>query len=176
LTSTAQGLPGQGIAGATLDVYEIPAYEGARTVRLARMRTGSTGGWTLTLPRDVSSSELRFAYTSHQNDTVPVATATLALRVRAGIALRIAPRVTSIGQSIRFSGVLGGAPIPSGGKQLILEASSGGGWVQFDTLDTNAKGRYHASYRFKFPGPVTYRFASSARTRRTSRSSPEHRT
>jgi hypothetical protein len=54
--------------------------------------------------------------------------------------------------------VLHGAPIPPGGKQLVLEASSGGGWVQFDTIATDAKGRYRASYRFKFPGPVHYQF------------------
>ena len=78
--------------------------------------------------------------------------------MHAGIALRIAPRVTSAGHSIRFSGVLAGAPIPPGGKQLVLEASSGGEWIQFDTVSTNAKGGYRASYRFKFPGPVTYRF------------------
>jgi hypothetical protein len=63
-----------------------------------------------------------------------------------------------VGQSIRFTGRLLGKPIPPGGKQLILEASSGGEWVQFDTLSSDAQGRYRASYRFKFPGPVTYRF------------------
>jgi len=68
------------------------------------------------------------------------------------------PRVTNAGHAIRFSGVLHGTPIPPGGKQLILEASSGGEWVEFRTISTDAKGRYHASYRFKFPGPVTYRF------------------
>jgi hypothetical protein len=155
LTTT---LDGQGISGARIDVYETSVYEGARTIRLAGVRTGLAGGWTLTLPRGVPSSELRFVYSSHQNDTLPTAMATLALRVRAGIALRIAPRVTSIGQRIHFSGVLHGGPLPPGGKQLILEASSGGGWVQFDTLNTSIKGRYRASYRFKFPGPVTYRF------------------
>jgi hypothetical protein len=122
------------------------------------VRTGPTGAWTFTLPKDISSSTLRVAYRSHVDDTVPVATATLALRVHAGIALRIAPRVTSVGHRIVFTGVLHGAPIPPGGKQLVLEASSGGGWVQFDTITTNAKGRYRASYRFKFPGPASYRF------------------
>ena len=53
---------------------------------------------------------------------------------------------------------ISGAPIPPGGKQLVLEASSGGEWVQFDTISTGAKGRFRSSYRFKFPGPVTYRF------------------
>lgn len=54
--------------------------------------------------------------------------------------------------------MLHGAPIPPGGKQLVLEASSGGEWIQFDTISTTAKGRYRASHRFKFPGPATYRF------------------
>lgn len=149
------GLP---ISGASLGVYETPSYEGARTVPLPGVRTGPTGAWTLTLPRDASSSALRFEYRSHQNDTIPVTTAALTLRVHAGIVLRIAPRTSSVGGTITFTGTLRGAPIPSGGKQLVLEASSGKEWIEFRTIMTDAKGRYHASYRFKFPGPVTYRF------------------
>jgi len=141
-----------------LDVTETLADQGARVAFLASVHTGPTGAWTLTLPKGISSSTLRFAYRSHVNDTVPVATATLTLHVHAGIALRIAPRVTSAGRRIFFSGMLRGTPIPPGGKQLVLEASSGGEWVQFDTITTDARGRYRASYRFKFPGPVTYRF------------------
>ena len=68
------------------------------------------------------------------------------------------PRVTSVDHAIVFSGTLHGTPIPPDGKQLVLEASSGGEWIQFRTIATTAKGRYHASYRFKFPGPITYRF------------------
>ncbi len=146
------------ITGASLNVYETPAYEGARTVPLAGVRTGPTGAWTLTLPRDVSSSALRFEYRSHQNDTIPVATTALTLRVHAGIALKIAPHVSSIGHRIVFSGTLQGTPIPPGGKQLVLEASSGREWIQFRTITTNAKGRYRATYRFKFAGPVVYHF------------------
>jgi hypothetical protein len=112
----------------------------------------------MTLPRGISSSALRLEYRSHQNDTIPVATAALTLRVHAGITLRIAPRMTSIGRRIFFSGVLHGAPIPPGGKQLVLEARSGNEWIQFDTIRANARGHYRASYRFKFPGPVTYKF------------------
>jgi hypothetical protein len=149
---------GQPISGATLDVTETPADQGAKIASLTSVRTGPAGAWTLTLPKATPSSTLRFAYRSHVNDTIPVATAALTLRVHAGIALRIVPHVTSVGHTIRFSGVLHGAPIPPGGKQLVLEASSGHEWIQFDTITTNAKGRYHASYRFKFPGPVAYRF------------------
>lgn len=125
---------------------------------LAVARTGPTGEWTLTLPWDISSSTLHFAYRSHIDDTVPVATTTLTLRMHAGAALYIEPHVTSVGHTIYFSGVLHGTPIPPGGKQLVLEASSGGEWIEFQTITTNAKGRYRASYRFKFSGPIVYRF------------------
>jgi hypothetical protein len=159
ITGRLTSASGQPISGALLDVSQTPVSQGARAVRLAGVRTGPTGEWSLSLPGGVCSSALRLQYRSHVNDTVPVARAMLTLRVHAGIALRIAPRVASVGRSIHFSGVLRGGPIPPGGKQLVLEAGSGGGeWVQFDTVSTNAKGRYRASYRFKFPGPVTYRF------------------
>ena len=155
LLTTSTGEP---ISGAILDVTETPAGPAARAAPLPSVRTGPAGAWTLTLPKGISSSTLHLAYRSHLNDTIPVATAALTLRVHAGIALRISPHVTSVGNHIVFTGVLHGTPIPPGGKQLVLEASSGGEWIQFDTITTNAKGRYHASYRFKFPGPITYRF------------------
>jgi hypothetical protein len=158
ITGRLTSASGQPISGALLDASATAAREGAKVASLESVRTGPTGAWTLTLPKGISSSAVRFAYRSHVNDTAPVATAILTLRVHAGIALRIVPRVASVGRSIHFSGVLRGGPIPPGGKQLVLEAASGGEWVQFDTVSTNAKGRYHASYRFKFPGPVTYRF------------------
>ena len=66
--------------------------------------------------------------------------------------------MTSVGQTIVFTGTLHGGPVPPGGKQLVPEASSGGEWIQFRTIGTDAKGRYRASYRFKFPGPIAYRF------------------
>jgi hypothetical protein len=150
--------PGAPISGALLDVTTTAAERGARAASLASVRTGPTGAWTLTLPRSVASSAVRFVYRSHVNDTVPVATATLTLRVHAGIVLRIDPRVTSVGHTIVFTGTLHGAQVPSGGKQLVLEASSGGEWIQFRALATTAKGRFHASYRFRLAGPVVYRF------------------
>jgi hypothetical protein len=150
---------GQPISGAAIDVYATPGYQGAKArLSAAGVRTGPTGTWTLTVPPGLSSSTFRFAYRSHVNDTVDAASATLRLNVHAGMTLRIAPRAASVGRTIYFSGVLHGTPIPPGGKQLVLEASSGRGWVQFDTIRTSPKGRYHASYRFRFPGPVTYRF------------------
>jgi len=153
LTTTS----GQPIVGASIDASETPTYAGAHAQTLPNPYTGPSGEWSLALPHGMPSSSLRFGYRSHLNDTTPTATATLTLRVHAGIALGIAPRITRVGRRIHFTGIVHG-PIPPGGKQLVLEASSGGEWIQFDTVHTNAQGRYHASYRFKFPGPVTYRF------------------
>jgi hypothetical protein len=158
VTGRLTGPVGVGIGSAGIDVYETPAYHGAGTRRIGGVSTGPTGQWALTLPRGVSSGALRFDYRSHQNDTVAAASATLRLSVHAGISLKIAPRSASVGRKIFFSGVLGGAPIPEGGKQLVLEARSRGEWIQFDTIRTNARGRYRATYRFKFPGPITYQF------------------
>jgi hypothetical protein len=153
------GTAGEPITAASLDVFETPAYHGAGERRIASVSTGPAGQWILTLPRNISSCVLRFAYRSHINDTVAAAIATLKLSVRAGIALTVTPRSASVGRKIFFSGVLHGVPVPEDGKQLVLEARSAGGeWIQFDTIHTNAKGRYRASYRFKFPGPVIYRF------------------
>ena len=37
----------------------------------------------------------------------------------------------------------------------MLEARSPGGpWIEFDVVRATATGRFHDSYRFKFPGPV----------------------
>ena len=159
VTGRLSSAAGQAISGAVLDVYETPAYEGARTVELAGVRTGPTGSWRLTLPRDVSSSTLRFEYHSHLDDTVAAASATLRLSVHAGIALRIAPHIASVGRKIFFSGAVHGGPIPQGGKQLVLEARSGReGWIPFETIRTNANGGYRASYRFKLSGNIVYQF------------------
>ena len=64
-----------------------------------------------------------------------------------------------MGHSIFFSGRLRGRPIPPDGKQLVLEARSPGGpWLEFDVIRSDPRGRYRASYTFKFPGPANYEF------------------
>lgn len=152
---------GVGIAGALIDACEIPAYDGAPMLLIGSASAGPSGSWNLTLPRNVSSSALRFVYLNPQTAAVAAlapASSTLSLRVHAGIALGVAPHRVSVGRRIVFRGVLRGVPIPAGGKQLVLEARSGSEWIQFETIRTDARGRFRATYRFKFPGPVTYKF------------------
>jgi len=154
--TTAGGAP---IVGARIDVLATPALAGAKSSAMGSPRTDASGRFTLVLPPGISSSTLRIAYRAHLGDPLPVATSTLRLAVRAGISLTIAPRTASVGSSIFFHGRLLGGPVPAEGKQLILEARSPGGpWIEFEVVRSNDRGRFRASYRFKFPGPARYQF------------------
>jgi hypothetical protein len=150
---------GHAIADALIDVSLVPAAAGAAPLTLPGAHTDAAGRFILTLPRTVPSGALRLGYRSHLGDTVPVAARTLALSVRAGVQLHVSPAVSAAGHTIRFSGRLQGGPVPPGGKQLVLEARSPAShWIEFDVVRSDAHGAFHASYRFRFPGPVAYSF------------------
>ena len=154
---------GAPIGGALVQVLRTPRYEGARTTALAAVRTAADGSLRLRLPAGLPSSRLTFAYTSRAGLAVPDVTAALTLTVPASLRLHVTPRTSHSGGTIVFSGTLHGAPLPSGGKQLVLEARAGGAgsdspWRQFQVLATRAHGRYRATYRFRLPGPITYAF------------------
>jgi hypothetical protein len=150
---------GASISGAQVEVLATPDYAGAKTAKIASPVTGADGRFSIRIPARVSSRTLRFLYRSHHGDALPAVTRTLTLAVRAGIELTVAPRTASVGRSIQFHGRLRGGPVPHDGKQLVLEARSPGGtWIEFDVIRTDSRGRYHASYRFKFPGPADYQF------------------
>ncbi len=150
------GIP---IAGAQIDCTATVASQGAKAAAMACPKTGPDGRFTVKVPGNVSSRTVKLAYREHLGDALPVVTRTLGLTMRAGVQLRVSPHTTSVGRTIRFTGTLLGDPIPHGGKQLVLEARSPGGpWIEFDVLKTSGKGKYHDSYRFKFPGPVSYKF------------------
>lgn len=150
---------GAPIAGALVRVLSTPSFQGAKTVALASARTAADGSFRLRLPAGSPSSRLTFAYSSRAGQAVPDVTATLALTVAARLTLNVTPRTSHAGGTIVFTGTLAGAPLPPGGKQLVLEARTlGGPWRQFQVLSTAAHGRYRASYRFRLGGPITYEF------------------
>jgi hypothetical protein len=162
-SATADGLltgpGGVPIAGAVIDLTATPSYVGGQPTLIQSPHTGRDGRFSVRIGRGASSRALHFAYRSHFGDALPAATRTLALEVQAGISLSVAPHTASVGRSIFFRGRLLGGPIPPGGKQLVLEARSpGSSWIEFQVVRTDARGRYHASYRFKFPGPARYEF------------------
>jgi hypothetical protein len=150
---------GQPIGGAQVGLQALAAYAGASPVTMPTVITAPDGTFTLRLSGALSSRTLRFSYCSHLYETQPTATGTLALVVHAGVALSVQPHTTSVGRSIHFSGRLLAGPVPREGKQLVLEARSPGGpWLEFDVVRSGVRGRFHASYRFKFPGPADYQF------------------
>jgi hypothetical protein len=150
---------GAAIAGALVQVLSTPSFQGATTRALPGARTAANGSFRARLPSGTPSSRLTFAYSSHTAQTVPDVTATLTLTVPARLTLNVTPRTSHAGGAIVFTGTLAGAPLPRGGKQLVLEARTlTGPWRQFQVLSTAPHGRYRATYRFRLGGPITYEF------------------
>jgi hypothetical protein len=154
---------GAPIGGALVSVLFTPGYGGAHALALASARTSPLGTFRVRIPAGTSSGRLTFAYSAVNGAAVPSVTAALSLSVPATLALRVTPRVAAARGTIAFAGTLHGAPLPPGGKTLVLEARVGragshSSWRQFQVLSTGAGGHYHASYRFRLPGPVTYEF------------------
>jgi hypothetical protein len=153
------GEHGAPIAGAELQLSALPSVAGAATVAMPIVRTDAAGGFQLRLAAGLSSRTLTFSYAARIGEARPAVARSLELAVRAPVSLTIAPRAVDAGGTIHFRGHLGAGPVPAGGKPVILEArSEGGAWIEFDVLRTDARGRFHATYTFRFPGPVTYQF------------------
>ncbi|HEY1689731.1 MAG TPA: hypothetical protein VGF95_12810 [Solirubrobacteraceae bacterium] len=153
------GPGGKPIAGALIGVTARATYGGAKPKAMHAARTGKAGAFALKLPsKDSSSQAVELSYA----DTIggkPVAVKTLTLHVKAGVQLHVTPTTTAAGKAIALSGRVLGGPIPQGGKQVVLEArSKGTRWLQFKVLHTGRDGRFHASHRFRLPGPIRYRF------------------
>ena len=150
---------GAPIASAAVELHATPSFSGARAIAMPSAHTDATGRFSVRVPGGTSSRTLRFAYRAHIGDAQPAAARALRLSVHAGIALSVAPDTASVGSTIAFRGRLRGGPVPSTGKQLVLEARSPGSpWIEFKVVRTNARGRFRASYRFKFAGPAHYMF------------------
>ncbi|MDQ3810506.1 MAG: hypothetical protein M3336_09465 [Chloroflexota bacterium] len=149
-----------GIAGARLDVLSRTTAPGARTLTKRPIITGADGRFRTTMPHGVSSRDLLVRYRSHVNDTVAVVEATARLRVRAGISLRLRPRVT--GGTVRFAGRVRGGPLPTHGKLVEVQARFRGHWRPVRVLRTNRRGRFSGRYRFASRG-ASWRFRARAR-------------
>lgn len=164
VTGRVTGPGGTPIGGAQIDVTSTPAAVGAHPSALAAPHTRPNGVFTLRIRPGASSRSLTFAYRPNLGDALPVATRTLALAVRAPVTLSVRPAVAEVGETIRFSGRLRGGHLPAGGKLVVLEARSRGGWLKFEVVRSDARGRFSASYRFRFPGPTTYAFRALVET------------
>jgi hypothetical protein len=149
---------GAPIANAAIEVTETAAQVGASPKSLAVAHTTAGGTFAVTLPPTLTSGTVSFSYRSHLGDPLPAATSSLTVSMPAKVALTVSPDVTSVGETIVFTGRIAG-PIPPGGKQVVVEAREHGGeWVQFHTSSTDASGTFHAKHRFKYAGPALYEF------------------
>jgi len=134
-----------------------PSYSGAAPLAPLTVQTGPDGRFGVRVPPGTSSRRLCFAYSPGAG--AAGLSRTLTLSTRTGISLRIAPRNVSVGRSVFFRGRLLGGPVPPDGKQLVLEARAGTSpWLEFRVIRAGPRGRFRARYRFRFPGPATYRF------------------
>ena len=147
------------IGGAVVEVFDTPSYERAPTHALGTARTAANGSFSFQVPASTPSARLTFAYSAELGAPTPSVTASLQLTVQASLSLKVAPRTTQKGGRIVFRGTLRGAPLPAGGKQLVLEARTlSGQWRQFLVLASGRRGVYRATYRFRLAGPIDYEF------------------
>jgi hypothetical protein len=111
------------------------------------VQTGIDGSFSYRVPTGPDRT-LRFSYTAYSDDPAPSATATVAIRIRPRIDLRIVPQSTSNGHRIRWSGTVVGGPYPAAGVTLDVEVDEGGRWRIFEQVVARARGRFQYSYRF----------------------------
>lgn len=155
--TTPAGTP---ISGAQIDLTAVPSYPAPPTIKMASPRTQPNGDFTATVPAGASSRTLQLSYRSRLGGGPPAAAVALTLSVPAAITLSAGPRTVKVAETIRFTGLLHGGPIPRGGKRVVIEARSQGTtrWIEFAVVPTDANGHFKASHRVRLPGPEAYQF------------------
>jgi hypothetical protein len=157
---------GQPIGGAVIQVVGTPASPGLAAYLEGTVKTAGDGSFVFDTAGKRSSRTLTFEYKSHANDISLAAEAQLSVGVPVPITLKVAPRTVRKGSTIRMAGSVP-APIPSGGKQIVFQALAvgvrGAKWQTFNVVRTTRKGRFKASYRFRFAGPARYRIRAISR-------------
>ena len=157
---------GTPIADARIELLATSRQPGAAAVDNGVARTGADGAWMLILPGGGSSRTLEFRYRPYSNDATAAAQQRLLLKVRAGVRLRIRPRVLRGARTIRFAGRLLGKPVPRRGKLVELQARTKGTrrWITFKSVRSDARGRFRHRYTFRYPNRrVTYEFRARSR-------------
>jgi len=160
------GSGGQPIAGAVVQVMGVPSSPGLAAYSEGSVTTAADGTFMFDTRGKRSSRTLEFEYKSHVNDLSLAAEASLNVNVPVPISLKVTPRSVGRGSRIRMTGTVP-APIPAGGKQIVLQALAlgvrGAKWQTFNVVRTSQSGRFKASYRFRFAGPARYRIRAVSR-------------
>jgi hypothetical protein len=147
---------GAPVPGATVEVWSRQASAGAPFRLAARARTSPAGGFAYTVPAGPSRT-LRFRYAGSAAQRA--SQADVNVTVPAAATIRASRHAVRNGQTVTFTGVLAGRPIPRGGKVLDLQAFYRGRWRTFATPRAGSDGRWRYRYRFGATrGRLVYRF------------------
>ncbi|HWO15144.1 MAG TPA: hypothetical protein VNM89_00330 [Solirubrobacterales bacterium] len=143
---------GAGLAGRELRVVARPSRGALAKTRVATVRTGKRGGFSL----DLGAGPSRRITVNYGGDGrhEPASRPSMTLRVRGGVTLSGAPGALRTGQALRLRGRVraAGAPIPRRGKLVAvqyLEAETGR-WRPVLVTRTDHSGRFRARYRFRY--------------------------
>ena len=147
---------GTAMANASVELTELPAYEGARRVVLAHTTTDAKGEWSFRAPRGPSRT-LTVGYRARSNDPGFVAQVSFRERVAAGVVLR-APKSIRPGQTVNFKGTVLGGYVPRRGIYISLEIKYAGEWREIALLHSNRRGQFGYEYKFAPIGAATYHF------------------
>lgn len=157
---------GAAITSARIEVVTRTALAEAAWLDQPSVATRSDGTFNLVVPKGVSSRSIALRYRAHVRDDKPAAVASVDLAVRAGVSLRITPKVSRNRGTIRFRGALLGKPVPVRGKLVELQARAKGmkKWITFRTVRATRRGSFGARYTFRATyGAITYEFRARAR-------------
>jgi hypothetical protein len=149
---------GTPVAGAALDLALAPA-RGSTPTAHAQVETSADGSFSYTVPPG-PSRDITLTYSAYSGAAAPSAVATLALLVRPRLTLRITPRRTTNGHTIRFSGRVLGGYIAHAGLPLEIEYREGRQWMIYtEVVASAATGRFSWRYTFeRTTESITYSF------------------
>jgi hypothetical protein len=156
---------GAGLAGRELHLVARPSRGALAPVSTLAVTTGERGGFELRLPPGPS----RRISVSFPGDASfdQASRPSLALRVRSGVSLHVAPLHLRTGESLRLSGRVAshGAPVPRRGKLVAiqyLEAATHR-WRPVLVTRSDHGGRFRAHYRFRYvDGVASIRLRATA--------------
>ena len=141
------------IAGASIDVSAEPTATGAGRRRCQRRKRTPPAASRSSSPEESPRGRCGSATGPTSPKKAPPPRRPSPWRCKAGIVLHISPDVTSVGRAIHFSGRLRGGPVPSEGKQLVLEARSPGGpWIEFRGRPQRSPGAVPRGLPLQVPG------------------------
>lgn len=147
---------GDALAGQPVEVMAAPA-NGSGHFRLVRtVRTAGNGTWAARLR--AGPSRVIEAIYSGNSQSAPTISNAARVNVRARPLLRVEPRHTHWGDTIRISGGLRGGYIPPSGELVVLKIGWRGGSAEIGHVYTNEAGGFSVNYTFlRGTGSESYR-------------------